>query len=130
MSQDQFQMTSSKPYMIRAMHSWISDNGLTTYLTINTNHKGVVFPSGSSDPDGYTNINISNGAVRDLFIENDCIYFRASFGGVPMDIVIPMVAIESVFSPESMDGVAFPPEDIEVKSATSNKKAPALTIVK
>jgi stringent starvation protein B len=87
--------------------------------------------------DGRIVLNIAPGAVRDLFIRNDDISFSARFGGVPMQVLVPMAAVMAIYARENGqgmffdDGEDFPPGDAGGDAASdAPAKRPALRIVK
>ncbi len=52
------EMTSNRPYLIRAIHEWICDNGLTTHLAVNASFPGVEVPQDFVQ-DGQIGLNIA-----------------------------------------------------------------------
>jgi stringent starvation protein B len=103
-------MTSQKPYLIRAIHEWLLDNASTPYLLVNTDHEGVQVPT-DFVRDSRIVLNIAPDAVRDLNISNDWLSFSARFAGKPMDIFIPIIAVQAIYSKENNEGMFFPEED-------------------
>ena len=55
-------MTSNKPYIIRAFYQWISDNQLTPYIAVDVNVYGVIVPM-AYVTDGQIVLNVSMSAV-------------------------------------------------------------------
>lgn len=128
------EMTSNKPYMVRAVHEWIVDNQCTPYVVVMASFPGVSVPQ-EFVKDNQITLNISPSAVRDLHLGKTNVEFCARFGGVPTDIVIPVQAIMAVFAKENGQGMGFdvevppsPPED-DSASSDSNKR-PSLKVVK
>lgn len=76
-------MTSNpkRPYFIRAMHEWLSDNSYTPYLMVDTNIPNLLAPTEYAQ-DGKLVLAISYQATHNLLIDNDSISFAARFGGV------------------------------------------------
>ncbi|BDZ73474.1 MULTISPECIES: ClpXP protease specificity-enhancing factor [Methylophaga] len=103
-------MTSQKPYLIRAIHEWLLDNASTPYVLVNTEYDGVQVPT-DFVRDGRIVLNIAPDAVRDLHINNDWLSFSARFAGKPMDIFIPVIAVQAIYSKENNEGMFFPEED-------------------
>ncbi len=103
-------MTSSRPYLIRALYQWIVDNGLTPYVLINAAHPGVQAPQ-QYVQNGRLVLNVSPSAVHGLLISNDLIEFSARFGGVPMSVVIPTDAVSAIYAKENGQGMLFNEED-------------------
>jgi stringent starvation protein B len=99
-------MTSSRPYLVRAVYEWITDNGLTPYLLVNAQFPGVHVP----DPyvqDGKIVINLSQAAVRGLQLGNDWIELDTRFGGTPMHVSLPMQAVMAIYAKENGQGMVF-----------------------
>lgn len=99
-------MTSNKPYLIRAVHEWICDNGLTTHILVQASYPGVEAPQDYAQNDQIV-LNIAPRAVSGFVADNEEIRFSARFGGVPMNIRVPMGAILAIFARENGQGMAF-----------------------
>src|SRR5881394_1680377 len=56
-------MTSNRPYLLRAMYDWISDNGLTPYILVDAAAPGVDVPQ-SAVKDGRVVLNVAARAAR------------------------------------------------------------------
>ena len=130
-------MTSSRPYMVRAIYEWINDNNLTAYVLLDATRSGVMAPM-AHVKDGRIVLNVAPGAVRDLFIRNEGITFSARFGGVPMQVVAPMQAVLAIYARENGQGMFFD-EDEEFPADESSDdeppeppagKRPSLRVVK
>ncbi|HET8711865.1 MAG TPA: ClpXP protease specificity-enhancing factor [Spongiibacteraceae bacterium] len=133
-------MTSSRPYLTRALYEWIVDNGCTPYVVVNANRDDVQVPR-AHVKDGQIVLNIAPAAVVGLKIDNDAIEFNARFGGVAMQIYVPMGAVLGIYARENGQGMIFEPEEPPANpppasdqsgSAADNKKPdrPGLKIVK
>lgn len=99
-------MTSSRPYLIRALNEWILDNGATPYVVVDASVAGVQVPHDYVANDQIV-LNISPSAVKGLVIRNDALEFNARFGGVPMQIVVPSHAILAIYAKENGQGMVF-----------------------
>ncbi|RMF17598.1 MAG: ClpXP protease specificity-enhancing factor [Gammaproteobacteria bacterium] len=99
-------MTSSRPYLIRAINEWLLDNDLTPYLLVDAGVKGVQVPT-QYVSGGQIVLNISPGAVRGLTLGNEWIEFSARFGGVPMQVHVPVMAVLAVYAKENGQGMVF-----------------------
>jgi stringent starvation protein B len=133
-------MTSSRPYLVRALNDWILDNDLTPYLVVDAGIKGVQVPDDFVS-NGQIVLNVSPRAVQNLNMEDDAIQFSARFGGVPMTVFVPMMAIIAVYAKENGQGMVFgsepgsnpPPDSPETRPQTSSKQSknrPSLKVVK
>lgn len=105
------EFTSTKPYMIRAMHEWCVDNGLTPHLLVAVDGQTRVPMAYVKDGEIVLNINYS--ATKNLQIANDAITFSARFGGVANELYVPMHAVRGVFARENGQGMFFQPEPEE-----------------
>ena len=99
-------MTSSRPYLVRAIYEWLNDNNLTAHVLVDAMRAGVQVPATYVE-DGRIVLNIAPGAVRDLFIHNDRLTFSARFGGVPMMVDAPMAAVLAIYARENGQGMFF-----------------------
>ncbi|MCF6217910.1 MAG: ClpXP protease specificity-enhancing factor [Gammaproteobacteria bacterium] len=130
-------MTSSRPYLVRAMYEWIVDNYLTPYLLVKADIEGVVVPEQFIE-DGKIILNVNPSAVQSLQMGNEHIQFSARFSGKPMNLHVPVHAVMAVYARENGRGMVFndevdvpvppdlPPERERAKSAPK----PSLTLVK
>jgi len=111
-------MTSTKPYLLRAIHEWILDNGMTPHLVVDATYPGIQAPLDYAE-DGRLVLNISYDATRNLLIGKDWIEFNARFGGVARDVLIPTEAALGIFTRENGQGMIFPdpehPAEAEAK---------------
>ena len=105
-------MTSSKPYLIRALYDWIVDNGCTPHLVVEAKDERVRVPT-QYVKDGTIVLNIAPGAVRDLVLGNDYISFNERFGGVAQDVMFPVGAARMIYARENGQGMALPDEQAD-----------------
>lgn len=103
-------MTSSRPYILRAIHQWIADNGLTPHLLVNAGFPGTRVPERYIE-NGKIILNISERAVSDYHQDNDWIMFQARFGGRSQEIAIPVPAVLAIYAKENGKGMVFGQED-------------------
>ena len=99
-------MTSSRPYLLRAIYDWIVDNGLTPYLLVNANMENVLVPT-EFVSNGKIILNVAPAAVKDLEIGNDEVHFSARFSGNPMYVSVPMAAAMAIYAKENGRGMVF-----------------------
>ena len=104
------QMTSSKPYMIRAIYEWIVDNHKIPYIVVNSNSDNIKIPMQYAE-NGRIILNISPNAAAKLQMDNDVITFSARFSGAPMNVVIPTSAVLAIYAKETGAGMVFEEED-------------------
>ncbi len=103
-------MTSMRPYLLRAIHQWIVDNGLTPYLLVDATHQKVEVPSQYVE-NGKIILNITPTAVQGLTLDNDWVSFSARFSGHAFSIFIPVPAILAIYAKENGKGMFFKPEE-------------------
>ncbi|QLG87024.1 ClpXP protease specificity-enhancing factor [Chitinibacter bivalviorum] len=118
------QTVSTKPYLLRAIHEWCSDQGFTPYIVVAVRgkmHVPMEYVKG-----GEIVLNVSYNACRNLVIANDFVSFSARFNGVSRDIEIPVGAIISIFSRENGEGMGFEYEGVdgEPESAPESSNHP------
>ncbi len=114
---------STKPYLIRAIHEWCTDSGLTPYLSVKVNEDTRV--PAEYVKNGEIVLNLSYDATHKLTITNDLVQFAARFSGVSRECSVPMAAIAGVFARENGHGFFFAPEtDAAVQTGTP-ARAPA-----
>ncbi|GKT20287.1 ClpXP protease specificity-enhancing factor [Acidovorax sp. SUPP3334] len=99
--------TSTRPYLIRALYEWCTDNGLTPYVAVRVD-ESVQVPR-EYVKDGEIVLNISYDATSALQLGNDFIEFKARFGGKPRDIMVPVGRVIAIYARENGQGMAFPP---------------------
>lgn len=104
MSSDE--MTSTRPYLLRAMHEWIVDNGMTPHLLVDATVDGVAVPPQHVE-DGSIVLNAGPTAVRDLELGNEWVSFSARFAGVAQEIFVPIAAVQAVYARENGQGMFF-----------------------
>ena len=103
-------MTSTRPYLIRALYEWIEDNGLTPHILVDAESPGVEVPE-QHVHEGRIVLNVNHAAVRDLRLGNDWIEFSARFSGVARVLQIPVAAILAIYARENGQGMAFDKEE-------------------
>ena len=125
-------MTSSVPYLFRAINEWILDNNLTPYLILDATVADTQVPL-SYVKDDQIVLNISPSAIRDLLIDDSHLAFSGRFGGVPHYIHAPMRAVLGIVAKENGEGMWFPrdekdPEPTPPKAV--KKGPPSLKVIK
>lgn len=116
-----FEPTSTRPYLIRALHEWCTDNGLTPYVTVAVD-RTVQVPL-EYVKDGEIVLNIGYDATTALRLGNDYLEFKARFSGAVRDIMIPVEQVVAIFARENGQGMAFP----KPESAGLNRHAAKAT---
>jgi stringent starvation protein B len=123
-------MTPRRPYFIRAIYEWISDNHLTPYIAVDAELPNVSVPT-DYVKDGRIVFDISFTATNKLRTGNDAIEFEARFSGKIEHIYIPINAVMAIYAKENSLGMVFTPEDIEnYKSLESDSSHEPITSIK
>jgi stringent starvation protein B len=97
---------STRPYLIRALHDWCTDNGFTPYLAVHVD-RSVQVPM-EYVKNGEIVLNVGFEATSGLKLGNDFVEFKARFGGVPREIVVPVDHVVAIYARENGQGMAFP----------------------
>jgi len=116
MSEQPDAMTSSRPYLLRALNEWIVDNGATPQILVDSHHPGLSVPDSVRTRKKIV-LNIAPGAVRDLEIDNDYVSFVARFGGVSHGVIVPLAAVQAIYARENGQGMMFPDVDDDEDTA-------------
>ena len=101
--------TSTRPYLVRALYEWCTDNGLTPYVAVAVDETVQV-------PREYVKnneivLNISFDATSSLKLGNDFIEFKARFAGSARNIMVPIGRVIAIYARENGQGMAFPLSD-------------------
>ena len=131
------QMTSSRPYLVRAMYQWIADNGMTPHLLVDVAVEGVQVPT-EHVQNGKIILNIAPMAVTGLLLGDAEVTFSARFSGQAMNLHIPIDAVLAVYAKENGQGMMFSEDDGAISSEDGNEpdpdpdkpKRPSLRVVK
>lgn len=121
---------STKPYLLRAIYEWCTDNGYTPYLAAAVDTHTRV--PREFVKNGEIVLNISFTATSGLKLDNDFVHFHARFGGVSREIVIPVENVVAIYARENGQGMAFevsPPSEKDEADTADTAKQPALTAV-
>ena len=98
--------TSTRPYLIRALYEWCTDNGFTPYVAVSVDET-VAVPR-EYVRNGEIVLNISFDATSALKLGNDAIEFKARFAGIAREIMVPINRVMAVYARENGQGMAFP----------------------
>jgi stringent starvation protein B len=136
-------LRSRRPYLLRAMHEWISDNNQTPHIVVDASMQGVEVPR-QYVQGGKIILNVSNHATSALVLGNDVVRFRARFGAATYDVSVPVAAVLGIYARETGQGMIFseadapppPPESPQPSSdgpptnTESKRGKPTLKVVK
>jgi stringent starvation protein B len=132
---------SRRPYLLRAMHEWISDSNQTPHIVVDASLEGVEVPR-QYVQGGKIILNVSSNATSLLSLGNDLVRFRARFGAATYDVSVPIVAVLGIYARETGQGMIFseadtpqpppvPPSDPTPPPAGEGKRTkPTLKVIK
>ena len=104
-------LTPSKPYVVRAIYDWIVENNCTPHLLIDATADGVIVPEDYVS-EGQIVLNTSPSAVISLHLGNDAVSFSGRFGGVPLDVYLPLDSILGIYARENGQGMIFDDDEL------------------
>lgn len=127
-------MTSSRPYLIRALYQWIVDNGVTPYILVDALVDGVDVPP-QHIQDNKIVLNIAPMAVQGLTLADDVITFSARFSGQSVNLFVPTNAVLAIYARENGQGMMFneepeTPNPPDGSGPEDDKPRPSLRVVK
>jgi stringent starvation protein B len=130
---------SRRPYLLRAMHEWMGDAGLTPHIIVDAGRSGVEVPN-AYVKDGKIVLNVSLNATQRLQLLNHGIEFDARFAGIVHHVRVPMVAVLGIYARETGEGMVFnenepdapPPAEAgpPASAIRGEMRRPRLTVVK
>ncbi len=127
------EMSSNRPYLVRAFYEWLLDNDQTPHLLVEVADSSVEVPQQFVE-DGRITLNINPSAVRNLELGNEYISFNARFGGKPMDVLFPVASVLGIYAQESGSGMLFPEDestgDESEPEETPPRGRPSLKVIK
>ena len=115
-------MKSRRPYLLRAMHEWISDSDCTPHIVVDASMKGVDVPR-QYVRDGKIVLNLSWNATGQLSMGSDEICFNGRFGGASMTVRVPVEAVLAIYARETGQGMIFT-DDEAVPGPEAPKEPP------
>lgn len=119
------EMTSNKPYIVKAFYDWISDNGLTPYIVVDVSVYGVMVPM-SYVNDGQIVLNVSASAVGSIAMGDLSIELSARFGGKLEHISVPYGAVAAIYAKENGAGTSLAIENIEPEAMVEKPEPSAM----
>ena len=135
-------MLVQRPYLLRAFYDWIIDSECTPHIIVDATQPCVEVPQQFVE-DGKIILNIAPRSVMQFSMDNDAVAFNARFSGQPMQVYVPLYAIEGIYARENGAGTIFPEESayqaLDKKTAkpvaddtpeAKTAKRPTLTVVK
>jgi len=101
---------SRRPYLLRAMHQWMTDSGFTPHVIVNAEVAEAQLPRAYAR-DGKIVLNLSYSATQQLEIGNDWVGFQARFSGAVQHVRFPVSAVLGVYARETGEGMVFSEQD-------------------
>ena len=98
--------TSTRPYLLRALHDWCTDNGFTPYIAVHVG-PGVQVPMEYVKNNEIV-LNVGFEATSGLQLGNETVEFKARFGGMAREIKVPVDHVVAIYARENGQGMAFP----------------------
>lgn len=111
-------MSSNRPYLLRALFEWISDNKMTPHILVDASTTGVEVPEQAVQK-GKVILNIDHAAVKDLSMANDWVTFSARFSGRRHQVRVPVEAVLAIYAKENGQGMMFSQEENDNPPDTS-----------
>jgi stringent starvation protein B len=104
------EMTSNRPYLLRALYEWISENRMTPHILVDAAIDGVDVPEQAVQK-GKVILNIDRAAVHDLDMANEWLSFNARFSGRRYEVKVPLEAVLAIYAKENGQGMMFAQEE-------------------
>jgi len=98
--------SSTRPYLIRALHDWCTDNGFTPYIAVHVDRLVQVPMEYVSNNEIVLNVGFD--ATSGLDLGNEFIQFKARFGGTAREIIVPVDHVVAIYARENGQGMASP----------------------
>ncbi len=121
--------SSTRPYLLRALHEWCTDSGFTPYVAVLVDET-VQVPM-EYVKNGEIVLNVGYDATAGMTLGNEFIEFKARFGGVPREIIIPISRVMAIYARENGQGMSFPmgAASAEATVPVQKKSAPARPVL-
>lgn len=119
MTSSEQELPSTRPYLIRALHEWCVDNGFSPYIAVQVD-ASVRVPM-EFVKNGEIVLNVSPDATSALRLGDEFVEFKARFGGVAREIVIPVTHVVAIYARENGQGMAFPAPAARARDASDNE---------
>ena len=129
------QVLPKRPYLLRAMHQWITDCGNTPHVIVDAGREGAEVPR-AYVKDGKIVLNLSEGATQRLRLGADLVEFDARFAGVVHHVRFPVSAVLGIYARETGEGMVFSEQDLGPEPPTKPSppedggRRPQLKVVK
>ncbi len=112
--------SSTRPYLLRALHEWCTDNGFTPYVAVVVDET-VQVPM-EYVKNGEIVLNVSYDATSGMTLGNDFIEFKARFAGTPREIIVPVNRVLAIYARENGQGMSFPMNSVNQSETPADRK--------
>ncbi len=119
--------SSTRPYLLRALHEWCTDSGFTPYVAVLVDET-VQVPM-EYVKNGEIVLNVGYDATAGMTLGNEFIEFKARFGGVPREIIIPINRVMAIYARENGQGMSFPMGVASAAASVPKKATPACPVL-
>jgi stringent starvation protein B len=119
--------SSTRPYLVRALHEWCTDSGFTPYVAVFVDET-VQVPM-EYVKNGEIVLNVGYDATAGMTLGNEFIEFKARFGGVPREIIVPINRVMAIYARENGQGMSFPMNTAAEALVAPKKSAPARPVL-
>lgn len=119
-------MSTTKPYLVRAIHEWCTDQGYTPYLSVAVDATTRV--PREFVKNGEIVLNVGHDATHQLAMGNEEITFQARFGGRPYPVVVPIERVLAIYARENGQGMAFEISEVPAARSSSDSDKAAETV--
>lgn len=116
--------TPRRPYLVRAMHEWMTANNQTPHLVVDASISSAEVPR-AYVRDGRITLNVSWQATQGLKLGNEWIEFSARFGGVAQHVRIPVSSVLGIYARETGQGMIFGEDDAPASAAPPDGDQPS-----
>ena len=117
------EMTPNRPYLLRALYQWISDNRMTPHILVDAAVEGVDVPEQAVQK-GKVILNIDQAAVHELEMANEWLSFSARFSGRRYEVKVPLEAVLAIYAKENGQGMMFAQEEGGVPPTDPTTRGP------
>ncbi len=118
--------SSTRPYLLRALYEWCTDNGYTPYIAAYVDET-VQVPREHVKNNEIV-LNISMDATSALKLGNEFVEFKARFSGTAREIMVPIDRVIAIYARENGQGMAFPvPQGIPPRGEVNEPEQRSLT---
>jgi stringent starvation protein B len=105
------QALPKRPFLLRAMHQWITECGNTPHVIVDAGYEGAEVPR-AYVKDGKIVLNLSEGATQHLRLGNEEVEFDARFAWKAHHVRFPVSAVLGVYARETGEGMVFSEQDL------------------